>query len=249
MNDFVEIKENERIDDLEINNLKIIQNKDGFCFGIDSVLLSDFAKTIKKDAEVLDLGTGTAILPILLTAKTDAKHIVGVEIQEHVAEMAKRSIKINNLEKKIEIIGEDIKHLPEILPTSSYDAIVTNPPYMKTNTGLQNKSIEKLIARHEIKCTVEDIAKVSNKLLKDRGEIYMVHRPDRLVDIVAYFRKYKLEIKKVRFVFPQKGKGANLVLLKAVKNAQSFMKVEEPLYVYEENGEYTEEIKRIYNKK
>lgn len=249
MNATIKIKENERIDDLEINDLKIIQNKNGFCFGIDSVLLSDFAKTIKKNSEVLDLGTGTAILPILLTAKTCAKHIIGIEIQENVAEMANRSVRINNLEKKIEIITEDIKRLPEILPINNYDAIVTNPPYMKINTGLQNENIEKLISRHEVKCTIEDIAKISNKLLKDKGEIYIIHRPDRLVDIVSYFRKYKLEIKNMRFVFPKRGKNSNLVLIKAVKNGQAFMKVEEPLYVYEEDGEYTEEIKRIYNKK
>lgn len=249
MNVTIKIKENERIDDLEINDLKIIQNKKGFCFGIDSVLLSDFAKTIKKNSEVLDLGTGTAILPILLTAKTSAKHIIGIEIQENVAEMASRSVRMNNLEKKIEIINEDIKRLAEILPTNNYDAIVTNPPYMKTNTGLQNENIEKLISRHEIECTIEDIAKISNKLLKNKGEIYMIHRPDRLVDIVTYFRKYKLEIKNMRFVFPKKDKNSNLVLIKAVKNGQAFMKVEKPLYVYEENGEYSDEIKRIYNKK
>lgn len=249
MNATIKIKENERIDDLEINDLKIIQNKKGFCFGIDSVLLSDFAKTIKKNSEVLDLGTGTAILPILLTAKTSAKHIIGIEIQENVAEMASRSVRMNNLEKKIEIINEDIKRLAEILPTNNYDAIVTNPPYMKTNTGLQNENIEKLISRHEIECTIEDIAKISNKLLKNKGEIYMIHRPDRLVDIVTHFRKYKLEIKNMRFVFPKKDKNSNLVLIKAVKNGQAFMKVEKPLYVYEENGEYSDEIKRIYNKK
>lgn len=248
MNNFIKLKENERIDDLEINDLKIIQNENGFCFGIDSILLSDFAKTIKAGTEILDLGTGTAILPILLTAKTCARHIVGVELQKDVAEMAKRSIKMNGLEDKIDIINEDIKDLTNILPINSYDAIVTNPPYMKLNTGLENESIEKLISRHEVKCTIGDIARVSTKLLKDRGEIYMVHRPDRLMDIIECFRKYKLEIKNMRLVFPKTTKEANLVLIKAVKNAQPFMRIQKPLYVYEENGEYTKEIKKIYNK-
>ena len=239
---------NERIDDLEINNLKIIQNINGFCFGIDSVLLSDFAKDIKPGTEVVDLGTGTAIIPLLLTAKTSVGRIVGVEIQKKVAEMASRSVKMNNLSDKIEIINEDIKNLFSVMPHNKYDVIVTNPPYMKNNTGLQNENIEKLISRHEIECTIEDIAAVTNTLLKDKGEIYMVHRPDRLIDIVMAFRKNKLEIKKMRFVFPKKNKGANLVLIKAVKNANPFLKIEEPLYVYEEDGDYTEEIKRIYNK-
>lgn len=242
------LEKNERIDDLEINNLKIIQNINGFCFGIDSILLSDFAKDIKSGAEVVDLGTGTAIIPLLLTAKTAAGHILGIEIQKNVAEMADRSVRMNNLSDKIEIINENIKSLSSRILQNKYDAIVTNPPYMKNNTGLQNENIEKLISRHEIECTIEDIANVANILLKDKGEIYMVHRPDRLMDIVVAFRKNKLEIKKLRLVFPKKNKGANLILIKAVKNARPFLKIEEPLYVYEENGDYTEEIKKIYNK-
>lgn len=242
------LEKNERIDDLEINNLKIIQNINGFCFGIDSVLLSDFAKDIKSGAKVVDLGTGTAIIPILLTAKTAVGHILGIEIQKNVAEMANRSVRMNNLSDKIEIINENIKSLSSKILQNKYDAIVTNPPYMKNNTGLQNENIEKLISRHEIECTIEDIANVANILLKDKGEIYMVHRPDRLMDIVVAFRKNKLEIKKLRLVFPKKNKGANLILIKAVKNARPFLKIEEPLYVYEENGDYTEEIKKIYNK-
>lgn len=241
------LEENERIDDLDINDLKIIQNIDGFCFGIDSVLLANFAKTIKKNVEVIDLGTGTAIIPILLTAKTSVKHILGVEIQKNVAEMARRSVEINKLCNVIEIINADIKKLDTILKANSYDVVITNPPYMKDNTGLQNENISKLISRHEIKCTIEDIARTSAFLLKDKGEIYMVHRPDRLMDIVETFRKNRLEIKNMRLVFPKKDKQANLILIRAVKNAKAFLKIDKPLYVYEENGEYSKEIKEIYD--
>ena len=180
------IKENERIDDLQINNLKIIQNNNGFCFGIDSVLLTDFARTIKNNSSIIDLGTGTGIIPILLTAKIKAKKIIGIEIQEDVAEMAQRSITLNNLEEKIEIINGDIKEIDKKFGKGKYDVIITNPPYIKNNTGLKNENNSKLISRHEIECTIEDIARVSNSLLKDKGEVYMVHRPDRLMDIMEF---------------------------------------------------------------
>ncbi len=244
----MKLKENERIDDLQINNLKIIQNKNGFCFGIDSVLLSDFASDIKKDTTVLDLGTGTGIISILLSAKTSIKNIIGIEIQENVAEMAKRSVELNNLQNKIKIMNADIKELIKILPNNRYDAIVTNPPYMKKNSGLENENREKLISRHEIECTIYDIARVSNTLLKDKGEVYMVHRPDRLIDIVEAFRKNKLEIKKIRLIHPKMNMPANLVLIKAVKNGNAFLQIDRPLYVYNEDGSYTSEIKKIYNK-
>lgn len=242
------LKENERIDDLQINNLKIIQNKEWFCFGIDSVLLSDFAKKIKSNSNIIDLGTGTGIISILLTPKTKPKKIIGVEIQNEIAEMAQRSILLNKLEDKIEIINEDIRNLDKILDLESYDAIVTNPPYMKMDTGLMNENSVKLISRHEIKCTIEDIAKISFRLLKNNGTIYMVHRPDRLVDIMEIFRKYKLEIKEMRIVYPKKEEQANLVLIKAVKNAKPFLKIDKPLYVYNNDGTYTKEILEIYNK-
>jgi len=241
------LNENERIDDLGINNLKIIQNKNWFCFGIDSILLSNFAKDLKKNSSVIDLGTGTGIIAILLSAKTTAKHIIGIEIQEAVAEMANRSIKMNNLENKIEIINDDIKHIMDTMPNNKYDVVVTNPPYMKNNTGLKNQNKEKLVSRHEVECTIDDIAKTAFRLLKDKGEVYMVHRPDRLVDIVEIFRKNKLEIKRMRLVYPKEGEEANLVLIKAVKNGKAFLKIDKPLYVYDCHGEYTSEIKEIYN--
>ncbi len=244
-----EILENERIDDLEFKGLKIIQNKDGFCFGIDSILLSDFAKEIKKGSKVIDLGTGTGIIGILLCMKTELSKIMGVEIQKEVYDMAKRSIKLNNLENKFEIINENIKNLENIIETGTFDAVVTNPPYKKIGTGLTNENEKKLISRHEITANLEDFIKVSSKILKDKGTLYMVHRPDRMVDIIELLRKYKLEPKKIKFVYPNANKDANLILLKAVKNANPFLKIEKPLYVYNQNGEYTDEILKIYGKK
>lgn len=244
-----EILENERIDDLEFKGLKIIQNKDGFCFGIDSILLSDFAKEIKKGSKVIDLGTGTGIIGILLCMKTELSKIIGVEIQKEVYDMAKRSIKLNNLENKFEIINENIKNLENIIETGTFDAVVTNPPYKKIGTGLTNENEKKLISRHEITANLEDFIKVSSKMLKDKGTLYMVHRPDRMVDIIELLRKYKLEPKRIKFVYPNANKDANLILLKAVKNANPFLKIEKPLYVYNQNGEYTDEILKIYGKK
>lgn len=181
----MELKENERIDDLELNNLKIIQNKNGFCFGMDSVLLSDFAKNIKPNTKVIDLGTGTGILPILLSAKTKASKIVGIEIQEDVANMANRSVELNNLQNRLEIICENIKNLKNVYETNSFDAIVTNPPYKTKGTGGINELKSKLISRHEITADLEDFISISSYLLKDQSNIYMVHRPERLVDILS----------------------------------------------------------------
>lgn len=244
----IKLYENERIDDLQINNLKIIQNKKWFCFGIDSILLSDFAKNIKKGASVLDLGTGTAILPILLSAKTSVNKVIGVEIQKDVCDMAKRSIKLNNLENKCEIINESILNLEKIYNKNTFDVIVTNPPYKKQNSGIVNENEKKYISRHEIEANLEDFIKISNNLLKDKGELYMVHRPERLVDILYLMRKYKIEPKVLRLVYPDKDKKANLLLIKGVKNANPFLKIDKNLYVYNENGEYTNEIKKIYGK-
>lgn len=243
------ILENERIDDLEYKGLKIIQNKDGFCFGIDSILLSDFAKEIKEGSKVVDLGAGTGIIGIMLSAKTKASKIIGVEIQKDVYEMANRSVRLNNLEDKLEIMNEDVKNLQEKLEIGTFDAVVTNPPYKKAGTGITNENEKKLISRHEITATLEDFIKTANKLLKDKGNLYMVHRPDRLADIIENLRKYKLEPKKIRFVYPNIGKEANMILIKATKNAKPFLKIEEPLYVYNEKGNYTEEILKIYGKK
>ena len=244
----MELKENERIDDLEYKGLKIIQNKNGFCFGIDSVLLSDFAKNIKKNAKVIDIGTGTGIISILLSKKTELSKIYGVEIQEEVANMAQRSVQLNNLQDKIEIINSNIKNIFDILNQNDFDAIVTNPPYMKVNTGAINEEKKKLISRHEVECTLEDIIKISYKLLKSNGEFYMVHRAERIVDILFYLRQYKLEPKILRFIQPNLNKEPNLILIKAVKNAGYQLNIKKPLIVYDQKGNYTDEILEIYNK-
>lgn len=243
----MELKENERIDDLEFKGYKIIQNSEGFCFGIDSILLSDFAKNIKKGSKVVDLGTGTGILSILLAGKTKLKEIIGVEIQEEVYQMAKRSVELNSLQNKIKIINENILNLENVLEKGSFDVIVTNPPYKKLNTGVKNENEKKLISRHEITANLEDFIKTSKLLLKDKGEFYMVHRPERLVDIIYLMRKYKIEPKQIKFVAPNINKEPNLVLIKGIKNAKEFLKFEKTLYVYNEDGNYTDETLEIYN--
>lgn len=245
----IKLEGNERIDDLEYKNLKIIQKKDGFCFGIDSILLSDFSKNIKENSKVLDLGTGTGIIATLLCGKTKLKKIIGIEIQKEIADMAKRSIKLNKLENKFEIINENIINLEKIFEKNSIDAIVTNPPYKKKNSGIINENEKKLISRHEITATLEDFIKISQKLLKNNGEFYMVHRPERLVDIFEIMRKYKIEPKIIRFVHSNINKESKLVLIKGVKNAKPFLKIEKNLYIYNENGNYSDEILKIYNKK
>lgn len=245
----IELKENERIDDLEYKGLKIIQNTEGFCFGIDAVLLSDFAKEIKNNSKVLDLGTGTGILSILLSGKTNLNKIYGIEIQKQVAEMAQRSVKLNNLEDKIEIINENIKNLANIFEKNSFDAIVTNPPYKKLNTGEKNEKENKLISRHEITASLEDFIKISFDLLKDKGTLYMVHRPERLAEIIYKLKQNKLEPKVIKLVHSNINSEPKLILIKAVKNAKEFLKIEKPLFIYDEDGNYTEEILKIYNKK
>lgn len=244
----MELHENERIDDLQYKGLKLIQNKKGFCFGVDSVLLSDFAKNIKNNSTVIDIGTGTGIIGLLLCKKTNLKKIYGIEIQKEVANLAKRNVAINQLENKFEIINCDINCIFEHLELNSIDCIVTNPPYKKANTGLQNKDEKQLISRHEVKCTLEDILKNAGKLLKDKGEFYMVHRAERLVDIMCLLRQYRLEPKNIRFVHPKQGEKPNLILIKAIKYANPFLKIDKPLIIYDENGNYTEEINQIYGR-
>ncbi|MBR3614451.1 MAG: tRNA1(Val) (adenine(37)-N6)-methyltransferase [Clostridia bacterium] len=245
----MELKENERIDDLEYKGLKIIQNREGFCFGVDSVLLSDYAKKIKKNAKVIDIGTGTGIISLLLCKKTELSKIYGIEVQEDVAEMASRSAKLNNLQDKFEIINTNIKDILNFLEPHKYDVIVTNPPYKKVNTGVKSLDKKQLISRHEVECTLEDVIEKSSILLKDLGEFYMVHRAERLVDIMCLLRKYKMEPKDIRFVHSKINEKPSLILVRAVRGAKEFLKIDVPLVIYKEDGEYTEEILQIYDKK
>ena len=234
----------ERIDDLQYKGLKIIQNTDGFCFGVDSVLLTEFAKDMKKNKTIVDLGTGTGIIGILLSKKVEASKVIGIEIQKDVAEMASRSVQLNNLQNIMQILNEDVKSLS--LEKNSFDYVVTNPPYKKIGTGIINKEDKQIISRHETTVNLDEGLKVASNLLKDNGAIYMVHRPERLNEIIENLRKYRLEPKRIRFVYPKVSKDANLVLIKAVKYANSFLKVEKPLIIYNEDGSYTEEILKIY---
>ena len=243
------LKDNERLDDLQINNLKIIQNKDGFCFGIDSILLSEFARDIRKGSSVIDLGTGTGIIGFLLLAKTEIKDITGIEVQPEVAEMASRSIVMNNLEKKFKIINCNVKDILANVNRESFDVVVTNPPYKKINTGGKNDNEKKMISRHEILADIFDFIQSAKLVLKDKGCLYMIHRPERLSDIICGLRENKLEPKKIRMVYSREDSDeAKLVLIKAVKNGGEFLKIEKPLYIYKNNGEYTDEVLEIYKK-
>ena len=241
------INENERIDDLQYKGLKIIQNKDGFCFGIDAVLLANFAKNMKRKNLVVDLCTGTGIVAILLSGKTEVKKIIGVEIQSESAEMAKRSVELNSIQDRVEIINQDLKKLKTIIEAGSVDTVTVNPPYMKAGSAIVNDENKMSIARHEVCCTLEDVIKEAARILKTNGEFFMVHKPERLVDIFCTMRKYKIEPKRIRFVHPSVDKPANIVLIEGTRDGKEFLKFEKSLYVYE-NGEYTDEIYEIYEK-
>lgn len=241
----VALKENERIDDLQRNHYRIIQDPDRFCFGMDAVLLSGFARA-KEGDKVLDLGTGTGIIPILMEAKTKAFRLYGLEIQPDSADMARRSVKLNGLEKKIEIITGDIKEADSFFDAASFDVITCNPPYMTEHHGLTNPEAPKAIARHELLCTLEDVIRISSRLLKPGGNFFMVHRPFRLVDIMVLLREYKLEPKRMKLVYPFVDKEPNMVLIEANRGGRARMTVEKPLIVYKEPGVYTDEIYDIY---
>ena len=239
------LKENERIDDLERNGYRIIQDPERFCFGMDAVLLSGFAR-VKDGASVLDLGTGTGIIPILLEAKTGAAHLTGLEIQPDSAEMARRSVALNGLEDKIDIVTGDIKEAGSLFDAASFDVITCNPPYMIGKHGIANPQDAKAIARHEILCTLEDVISQTARLLKPGGNFYLVHRPFRLAEIMVLLSKYKLEPKRMQLVYPYVDKEPNMVLLEANRGGRPRMTVEKPLIVYQKPGVYMPEIYDIY---
>jgi len=241
----LDLKENERLDDLQQNGYKIIQNSEIFCFGMDAVLLSSFA-VAKEGYKVLDLGTGNGVIPILMEAKTKAAHFTGLEIQDINVDMAIRSVAFNGLENKIKIMQGDIKEASSIFGGASFDVVTSNPPYMNENHGLVNPDSYKAIARHEILCTLEDVIREASKVLKDKGKFYMVHRPQRMVEIFETLTKYKLEPKRIRLVHPYVDRDANMILIEAIKGANSLLKVEQPLIIYEREGIYTEELYKLY---
>ena len=241
----VELLEMERIDELHRNQYKIIQNPQGFCFGMDAVLLSGFAEVRKKE-RVLDLGTGTGIIPILLEAKTEGEHFTGLEIQEYSVDMARRSVLLNDLQDKVEIIQGDIKTASKQLGRSVFDVVTANPPYMKKAHGLPNPNTAKAIARHEILCTLEDVVREAAAVLKPGGRFYMVHRPRRLIEIIGMLSSYRLEVKRIKPVYPSIEKEANMVLIEAVYGGRPLMRMEAPVIVYTEPGVYSKEIYEIY---
>ena len=240
-----DLMENERLDDLQRNGLKIIQKTDGFCFGMDAVLLSGFA-SVKPGERALDLGTGTGIIPLLLSAKTKGDHFTGLEIQTEIMKMAQRSVALNGLEKKIDIRQGDIKEASRIFGAASFDVVTSNPPYMNDAHGLKNPGDVKAISRHEVLCTLEDVVREGTKALKPGGRFYMVHRPHRLAEIITVMRQYKLEPKRMKFVHPFADKDANMVLIEAVRGGGAWLKLEPPVIVYKEPGVYTDEIYEIY---
>lgn len=235
----------ERLDDLQRNGYKIIQNENKFCFGMDAVLLSGFAN-VKEGENVLDLGTGTGIIPILLAGKTKGRHFTGLEIQSCSADMAARSVKYNHLEDRISIVEGDIKEAGKVFEPASFDVITSNPPYMTGQHGMVNPDEEKAIARHEICCTLEDVISQTAKLLRVGGRFYLVHRPFRLAEIIHMLVEYRLEPKRMKLVYPFVDREPNMVLIESVRGGKSRITVEKPLIVYQKPGVYTDEIYDIY---
>ena len=241
----IELKPGERVDELQRNGYRIIQNENGFCFGMDAVLLSGFAR-VKKGEQALDLGTGTGIIPILLEAKTEGEHFTGLEIQETSADMAGRSVRLNDLDQKVSIVKGDIKEATDLFGKASFDVVTSNPPYMTGQHGLVNPDMPKAIARHEILCTLEDVISQASALLKENGRFYMVHRPFRLAEIMVMMNRYRLEPKRMKLVYPFADKEPNMVLIEGLKGGRPRITVEKLLIVYQKPGVYTDEIYDIY---
>ncbi|MCF0149691.1 MAG: tRNA1(Val) (adenine(37)-N6)-methyltransferase [Clostridium sp.] len=247
MNKDIKLLEDESIDDLQLDNLYLIQKKQGFRFGVDAVLLSNFA-SVKNKHKVVDLCTGTGIIPFLIQGKYKPKEIVGIEIQEDMVEMANRSSKYNELENTVKFINADLKNLELLKTLGKFDVLTVNPPYKLNNSGIINPHDKLAIARHEILCNLEDVIIAARQLLKDNGRIYMVHRPERLIDIFELMRKHRIEPKRVQMIQPNINKAPNIVLVEGQRDGGAYLKWETPIYVYNEDGTYTKEINRIYGR-
>lgn len=236
----------ETLDDLQLKGIHIIQKKEGFRFGVDAVLLANFAK-VKKNATVIDLCSGTGIIPFIIKGKSQCGVIKGVEIQGEFAEMANRTAMYNNFSDEIKFIEGDLKDKELLKSLGRVDIVTVNPPYKVYSSGILNDSDKNAIARHEVCCTLEDVIVAARTLLKDNGKFFMVHRPDRIVDIFTLMRKYKIEPKRIRFIHPKPGKAPNILLVEGQRDGGTFLKIEDPLYVHMEDDSYSEEIKAMYN--
>ncbi len=242
------LKTGETVDDLQRNGLRIIQDKKRFCFGMDAVLLSAYAKARPGD-RVLDIGTGTGIIPILMSDRTQAEHFTALEIQSESADMARRSVSLNGLDERIRVTEGDIREADRLFAAASFDVITCNPPYMTGGTGLLNDAGPVAAARHEILCTFEDIACAAGRLLKAGGHFYLIHRPLRLAEVITSLCSHRLEPKRMRFVYPFIDHEPNMVLFDCVRGAGAQVRVEKPLIVYTSPGCYTDEIMEIYGMK
>lgn len=241
------VKEDETLDDLQLNGLHVIQKKEGFRFGVDAVLLANFAH-VKRGNRVIDLCSGTGIIPFIIAGKTEAADIVGIEIQNEMSEMAQRSVKFNKLEDKMNFLCEDLTNLKALKKLSKGDVVTVNPPYKLSNSGIVNPDDKMAIARHEICCTLEDVIIACRILLKDNKRMYMVHRPDRIADIITLMRKHKIEPKRIQMIHPNTKKAPNIVLIEGQRDGGAFLKWEPPIYVYNDEGGYSDQIKKIYGR-
>lgn len=242
------VKNEETLDDLQLNGIRVIQKKEGFRFGVDAVLLANFAN-VKKGFNVIDLCSGTGIVPFIVAGKTEASNITGIEIQEEMVEMAERSVKFNKLEERVKFMCEDLKNIEALKKLPKADVVTVNPPYKLANSGIVNPSDKMAIARHEVCCNLEDVIIACRTLLKDNKRMYMVHRPDRLADIITLMRKHKIEPKRIQMVHPNTKKAPNIVLIEGQRDGGAFLKWEPPIYVYDDNGGYSDQIEKIYGRK
>lgn len=241
----VPLKPGERVDDLMAGGLAIIQHPDVFCFSMDAVLLARFV-TLPPRGRIVDLCTGNGIIPLLLTTRTEAE-IIGVEIQERLCDMARRSVALNGLEARVSILCRDLRTCTEVLPVGVFDVVTANPPYLPRDGADLSANPHQAAARHELFCTLEDVVRVASRLVKSGGRVAFVYRPARLVELLALMRQHRVEPKRIRFVHPYADRPANLVLVEGIRDGGVELRVLPPLVVYRTEGTYTDEVLRIYN--